>query len=127
MRNSLESKPQFTIHRDENGTPVVPDSSVLTTLSLRGAIHCGDWLTVDGFVKLTGGAAPTVSLIPLMVANHEGGEEYVVQGTAIGPLVDGESFLVDVYRGRLYLRIDAVTGNPTNVQVLLGGSQLDRS
>ena len=130
MQNTLEPKPRFTLHRIKNGSPVTADPTDLTTILIRGAIHCSYWLTVDGFVKLAGGASPTVTLIPLMVAKYEDAagaeqEEYVVQGTAIGPLSDGESFQVETYRGRLYLRIDVVTGNPTNVQVLLGGAKAD--
>ena len=130
MLNTLESKPRFTIHRTEEGAPVAADSADLSTLAIAAAIHCDDWATVDGFVKLTGGSTPTISLVPLMAvryANLAGTEvnEYIVMGDAIGPLSDGDSFSIDVARGRLFARVSAVTGAPTAVQVLLAGAALD--
>ncbi len=130
MQNSLESKPRFALHRAVTGTPVAADTATLADLPIRGAINAGTWLTLDGVVKLTGGAAPTISLVPLMVANYEdtdGSEvtEYVVMGAALGPYSDGDTFQIEAHRGRLYLRISAVTGNPTSAKVLLAGSRLD--
>ena len=129
-RNTLEPKPRFTIHRAETGAPVAADSTDLTTLPATGAIHAGTWRTLDGFVKLSGGTTPSVSLIPLMLAQYTDlsdaeVSEYVEMGSAIGPLSDGDSFTVDVSRGRLLMRLHAVAGSPTSVQVLLGGAISD--
>lgn len=130
MLNTLKSKPKFTLHRRAVGSPVAADDSDLSNINVRGAIHCDDWLVVDGYVTLAGGSSPTVTLVPLFLSQYEEAdqsetEEYYVAGDAMGPYADGESFTVEVYRGQLFMRIDAVTGNPTLVKVMLGGAQKD--
>ncbi len=130
MQNTLEAKSRLTIHRVKTGAPVAADPVTLSQILISGAIQCDGWASLDGFIKLAGGTTPTVSLVPLMVADYgdtDGSEvvEYIVMGTAMGPYSDGDSFRVDVARGRLYLRISAVTGNPTEVKILLGGAARD--
>lgn len=130
MLNTLESKARFTIHRRKTGAPVVADTATLADISLRGAMSCRDWLVVDGFVKLSGGTSPTITLIPLLVAKYAEAdrtavEEYFVAGVPMGPYADGDSFSVEVGRGSLFMRISAVTGSPTSVKVMLGGAGKD--
>lgn len=129
--NSLQSKPNFTVHRDVTGAPVAADAAVGSLDPAdHKALDCQDWLTLDGYVKLTGGAAPTVTLVPLMLSLYRDAagdlqEEYVVQGDPIGPLADGESFELQPFRGKVFVRISAVAGAPTNAKVLLAGSRAD--
>lgn len=130
MLNTLKSKPTFTLHRRAVGSPVTADDTDLSNIDVRGSVHCGDWLVVDGYVKLAGGTSPTVSIVPLFLAKYEEAdqsetEEYYTAGDVMGPYVDGDSFTVEVYRGKLFMRIDSVTGSPTSVKVMLGGAQKD--
>lgn len=134
--NQLKAKPTYTLHRNKEGSPVGVDTVNLTTLfeepgNDRASINCGGWTTVRGYVVLEGGTNPTVGLqllehiqadnaFPSPAVDPDQG--FVDIGTAAG-LSSGDTFDVTIDQGRLYLRINALTGNPTDVRVYLAGKE----
>lgn len=136
MHNAIQPKPVYTVHRKVTGSPVAADNSNLQTLyqvpgNSRAAINCAGWKTVRGFVALEGGTSPTVDLVPLEKVEAEGGfpgatdedAGFAVVGAAIASLADKETFSFPIHGGLLYLRIDAVSGAPTDVRVYLAGEE----
>jgi hypothetical protein len=129
---SIHFKPKFTRHRSVTGAPVAADSTNLATLfdtpvAGAGASYSGNakgWDSVDAVVKLSGGASPTVSVQPLLLIEIDGSLEFVKLGNVLGPFSSGDHFSVDgVHGGRVFLRIDAVTGAPTGVDLHLAGGK----
>jgi len=145
--NALEAKPFFTHHRivlspaAENASLADPPAAGIQKELLlrgasgeemiRGALRCGGWKTISVRVEFTGGTTPTITFQPLEVMHYnEDGDgdlkdKLVVQGSNIGPLSDGDSATVTVNGADLFLRIQAVTGAPTKVEVLAAGLERD--
>jgi len=124
--NVLAPRPEYRYHRRLVGAPVVPDTAVLADLDPALALNCSGWRTITGFVRLAGGAAPTVTLQQLKLASYRDGagalqRRYVPTGYITPPLADNGSFALVVGDGVVLLRVHAVEGNPTSVDVLVAG------
>lgn len=123
---SLRSKPFYSRHREVDGTPVAADSTDLATVlaaNPRSTHDCSGFKTVKGFVRLTGGAAPTVVLQPLELLKYEGGEHLAVTGANTVALSNGDAFDVTANSAFLFMRLNTITGNPTKVEIFLAGAE----
>jgi hypothetical protein len=147
--NSLQGKPFYTHHRivSADGDPIAKENTTIAGMitdlklrgpsgneMLRGVAHAAGWRKIDGRVFLTGGTTPTVTLqaYELIRYKEDFGEgnvvdELVIFGSTIGPLSHGDKFpaLVENFGASLFFAIDAVTGVPTKVEVMLAGGDRD--
>jgi hypothetical protein len=142
----MEPKPRYIHHRNLVGAPVAADHVNIGPGSpgliadnklrgeagdetIRGSVPTAGFKTIDGVVKLTGGAAPTVTLQPLEVIKYKNNgtgeevDEFVSQGANIGPLSHNDRFSITVNDAMLFLRLHAVTGAPTGVELLIAGGE----
>ena len=129
--NTVSRKQDYALHNKQTGSPVVAETTNLTTLNAssgRGAFNARGFNSVHGFVLLTGGTAPTVTLQVLERVSYidpftgAASTRLVERGSSIGPLLDGETFEVETAGGGLYyLRVDAVANSPTGVAVMVSG------
>jgi hypothetical protein len=128
MINNLFAKPDYNQHR-VIASPGVDAANLVTLVGThsRAAIDCSGFKTVKGLVRLTGGTTPTITLIPLELARYYtavGAIEYsFIAGTATAALSDRGTFDVTINGGYLFMRVQAVTGNPTEAQILLAGAE----
>jgi len=127
MNNAqLRSKPFYIVHRSVDGAPVAADTTDLVALlssNPRSTMDCAGYKTVKGFVKLTGGAAPTVVLQPLELLKYNGGEHFAVTGANTAVLANGDAFDATVNGAFLFLRVNTVTNNPTQVEIFVAGAE----
>lgn len=127
--NTMRQKPNYTLHRFKEGSPIVVDSTTLAdfrTANPRGDIDCAGWDTIRGFVKLTGGTSISIQPTELVKYRDKDGsevEELINVGSAIAVLGDGDSFDVTVNQGRFLLNISAVVGVVTLAKIFLTGAQ----
>jgi hypothetical protein len=134
--NTALAKPNYRLHRAVAGSPVVADNSdlvVLKTLTVVGGsierrdiYDAGGWKTVRGVVQLTGGTS--VDLVPLEMAslkdpNGTVTTVFVPLASAITGLADGDTFTVTINGGRMFMRIDVVTGAVTLAEIFLAGAE----
>lgn len=112
MDNTL-STGTFTQHRKVTGAPVVADSTDLSLIDRRALLHCRSYRTILAQAQLTGGAAPTVTLQPLLYDPEK--DDFTLLPTLT--LSDGQSEEITVHETRAYLRIHAVAGAPTTVEL----------
>jgi hypothetical protein len=127
MDNTLNQKPNFTRHRTIDGAPVVADSVVYSDFAIREAVNCLGFETIEGYVRISGGVVPTVELENLAVMRYtdEAGvqvEELASVDTS-ATLSDGDLFEMSVNEGRVFLRLNAVTGSPTKVEIFVAGGK----
>jgi len=141
----MKSKPQYTLHRDlappaagAGENVLLTDAGIILDLKLRGpggdqmirgGIHFGGWQKVEGYVRLTGGAAPTITLQPLEVVHekHPDGTiaDRFIGGATIGPFNNDEKFTFDAWGGLYMFRVHGTTGNPTRVEMFFSGAIRD--
>lgn len=124
MINALRTKPYYTPHRvlkAAGGVAADPTNLVaLATANPRGHADCGGYKSVRGIVKLVGGTTPTVTLQPLELVRREGEADVLAPISAAGAaLSNAGMFDVEVKGGLLFMRVDAVTGTPTEVVISL--------
>lgn len=146
--NTLHPKPEFTPHRDEpqGDRALVIDSTDLQklyegdpgagppdiTAKAQAALNCRRWKSVKVYVLLTGGAVPTVDLVPLEVVSGEGAfpgatdedRGFAVSAAATGALSSGDMATVVIDGGLLFLRVSAITGAPTGLKVYVAGEEI---
>lgn len=128
MHNSLYAKPDYNYHRIVQGAPVGADSTnlaILLTANPKGAFDCAGYKTVKGFVKLTGGTTPTVGIQPLELVLYNNSSELLITASTVASLADGAMFEFTINGGKLFLRINATSGSPTKVEILVAGSERD--
>lgn len=133
----LVAKPKYFLHRS---AVAAADSSTLSTLLSPSAIppggggpvatlrrdivDCAGWRTVEGFCTFTGGASPSVDLQVLEeVELADGSRLFVPNGVIISGLTEGQLFEAVVSAGRAFMRVDAISGAPTNLSVYLAGGK----
>lgn len=129
----LSSEPStFAAVRTVTGSPVAPDSSTLSDANFPpssndttgGAINAYGMSTLWVGVELTGGSAPTVTIEALVRdAGAADGSRWKRLFTSVNQpqtyTLDGTGLVEVRVDGRLvFLRITAVTGNPTSVKLL---------
>jgi hypothetical protein len=127
MNNAqLKSKPFYIIHRDISGAPVAADATDLVALlasNPRSTVDCAGYKTVKGFVKLTGGASPTIVLQPLELLKYDSRQHLAVAGANTAALSSGDAFDATVNGAFLFLRINTVANNPTQVEIFIAGAE----
>lgn len=143
-RTGLSAKHRYTRHRRVTGAPVVADTATLedlkvvnvippgsgsaTDLLRKDFIDCSGWKTVRVFVKLAGGTTPTVTLVPLEFIEYidnAGAEQTslsILTPSLVG-MADTASAVAEINSGKLFLRIGAVTGAPTSVEIHVAGEE----
>ncbi len=123
----LKSKPFYVRHREVDGAPVAADSADLSTVltaNPRSTVDCAGYESIRGFVRLTGGTAPTVTLQPLELVKYPGGSDFLaVSGSSSSALSDGDMFEFTPNGAFLFVRMHAVTGSPTKVELFLAGAK----
>jgi hypothetical protein len=135
MKNTLEHKPVYTIHRSLVGAPVAPDNANLQTLyelpgNSRAGLNCRRWKTVRVFVSITGGT--TIDLQPLEVVAGEGAfpgaadedRGFGISQAVIAGLSDGDFTDITINGGMLYLRVHAVAGATTALSLFVAGHEV---
>ncbi len=74
------------------------------------------------FARFEQGSSPTVTLEPLLLVQaNENEPSSWVRLPKTAALEDGQRAIVDVMGRRLFLRINAITGSPTKVALLVAG------
>lgn len=137
----VHAKPDYSLHRHETGAPVVADSANLDTLysssvippgggapvatKRRDLMDCEGWESVKVYVRLDAGTVDLVPLEQIQASDSAGAavDELAVSGAATGALADRDAALVIVNGGRLFLRIGAVAGGPTSVDIYVAGAK----
>lgn len=122
--NKLEPRPQYNYHRLVTGAPVVADAAI-ASMDPKTAAHCEGWTSIHAVVLLTGGTTPTVDIEQLarvQYTNASGVEQDILvsQGTT-SSLGDRGQVSLTVNGAPTLLRIDAVSGNPTQVEIIIAG------
>ena len=133
--NTLNHKPEYTLHRKLTGAPVAPDSADLEVLyelpgNFRAALNCRRWKTVRVLVRLVAGT--TIDLQPLEVVEGAAafpGSADVDRGFAasqavVAGLSDGDFTDVTVNGGLLYLRVHAVAAASTSLKLFVAGHEV---
>lgn len=118
---STLTRGNFTQHRKALGAPVAPDSADLTLIPIAAGLRTEGVTRVIVAVKLAGGAAPNVTLQPLLYDADS--STWYRRGNQTG-LVDGDLFEVDVHELPLFLRIHAVNNAPTSVEIRVAPGDL---
>jgi hypothetical protein len=98
--------------RTKTGSPVTADSATLSDGNFppANACDCTGWRRILVLPRFTGGASQTVTLQVLYRLDGAW-----TAGDKTADLGEGELAEIDVYGQDVFLRIDAVTGNPTTV------------
>jgi hypothetical protein len=128
--NTLTQRPDYNIHRTLEGTPVAAE--VALPGGKYSPINSDRFDGLHGFVGLTGGAAPTVTLQMYEIAKlavDDSTEVPITKGAPIGPISSAQGFSVDEFAqgGRFFFLVSAVTGNPTKVEIFLSGTTRRRT
>jgi hypothetical protein len=110
----------FQIHRSVDGTPVAADANLAAVVTDWGrAIQTAGFDSILVGVTLTGGAAPTVDIKPVMYD----GATNAWAGTEIMLVNSGELYEIETHNQQVYIMIAGVAGNPTNVTLQVVGAK----
>ena len=128
MNNAmLRSKPFYITHREVDGAPVAADSSdmaVLLAANPRSCCDCAGYKTVKVFVRLTGGAAPTVVLQPIeSIELPDATRMLAITGSNTAALASGDCAEITINGGFLFVRLNTIANNPTKVEIFVAGSE----
>jgi hypothetical protein len=124
VENTLTGGGVFSRHRLKTGAPVAADAAPDGSFPNRRALlNCRGWDTIIGRVELTGGVGPTVDLEPLL---YDQDTDSFAKHTLTGALATGDAFECLVVSGRVFLRINAVAGAPTAVEIRVTGGTRSR-
>lgn len=105
----------WSLHRKVTGAPVGADPAVSASFPDRRALlNAMGYQTVMVRAKLTGGAAPTVSLRPIL---YDIDDDSFAKHIAASPIADGEAIEMLAANGRVFVLITATTGAPTAVEL----------
>lgn len=124
MLNSLQQKPDYTIHRRAAGDD---GAATPTEEQQAGVINCHGFETVHGTVQFTGGSGASVKLTPFELIEYKtpagvATKAWVARGSKTSALVEGASFEFNTHGGgRWFLIISDTTGSPERIEVLLAG------
>jgi hypothetical protein len=118
---------RWSIHRRKDGTPAVVDGAASNTFpNRRSLLGCDGYTTINALVLLEGGSTPTVDLEALAYDPDQdatpSGDAFAVIDSATG-MTDQEVARITVHRNRVFLRIAAVTGDPTSIEVRVGPAE----
>lgn len=112
---------RWSEHRVVSGAPVAADAAPSGAFPSRsGLLNAKGYDTILASVRLEGGAAPTVTLQPLV---YDEDLDDFAKHALTGALSDGDTVELLVVGGRAFLRIEATAGNPTKVQIRIKGGQ----
>lgn len=114
---------QFSNHRTIKGTPVAADAEVSSTFpNRRGMLNTDGYQEIMVRLELDGGTTPTATLQVL------GYDESADSFSVLGTMTAVSSCAVDViptYGLRVFLRLSAVTGSPTEVRIRVAPATAD--
>ena len=124
-------KQRFTLHRVVTGSPAATDTATLSSLPVKSAVAVAGYDSVLGFVKLAGGSSPKVAIELLERVRYENAvgtevDEYVSRVSPGPMLSSGQMFRFEVSGGQIFVRIHALDGAPTSVEVYLAGDRQSR-
>lgn len=112
---------RWATHRTVSGAPAAADAAPDAAFPHRNAlINCQGYDTILVSVRLQGGVAPTATLEPLLY--DEDADDFALHDKS-GALSNGDTIEVSVMAGRAFIRIDALAGNPTDVEIRIKGGQ----
>lgn len=118
---STLTRANWTQHRKVVGTPVVADSTDLALINRKSPIKTDGVVSIKGYVRFTGGASPTVDLIPLL---YDKDSDSFVALAKLSGVADGVAFQIDVHELPVFFRIDAVANAPTAAEIRLAPAEL---
>lgn len=118
---NMLTRGNFSQHRKVTGAPVAADSTDHATIVRANILRTDGAAAVKGYVRFTGGAAPTVDLIPLL---YDADTNTFCALTKIAGLLDGQAFEVNVHECPVYFRIDAVANAPTAIEIRVAPGEL---
>lgn len=122
--NQLEARPRYNHHRLITGSPVAADAAI-GSMDPKTSLHCEGWSQVRCLALLTGGTTPAINVEQLGRVQYENAsgvevDTLVLQDTFTG-IGDGEEFVAVVNGSPTLFRISAVSGSPTQVEILVSG------
>lgn len=120
LLNTL-TKGNFAQHRLITGAPAAADSTDLSLIDRKAVCRTDGRENVNVYLKFTGGAGPTADVIPLL---YDADSDTFVARPKVSALANGTLFVVDTYDLPLYVRIDAVAGNPTAIEVRVAPAKI---
>ena len=129
MDNTIEFKPKYTAHRRAIAAVDTLVLATLLTANERNCFQAHGFNTIDGFVLMTAGTAPTtvLELLEAVTYTNSVGAEtkmFVRRGGTVGPLNSGDGFSFNVKGGgRYFIRVSSLTGAPTGLEIYIAGSE----
>jgi len=121
--NTLQ-RGQSSRHRLVTGAPVVVDAAPGGGFpNPRSCLNADGYDTILLAVQITAPGASTVDIQPLLY-DPESGVFFNHANT--GNLSDGDVAEIAAVGGRMFMRIDAVAGNPTSVEFRVEGGRVSQ-
>jgi len=116
----------FSRHRAATGAPAVADGAVSATFPIRRGdlLNCRGFETILWYPVLAGGIGPSVTVQPLVY--DEDLDVFAVLAN-VGPFTDGQLQELTVLDRKIFLRIQAVAGNPTDITIRVAPGKPSRS
>jgi len=117
----VKPKPNFELHIDATS------SELLSSVPIRRCVDVNDYKSIQGFVVISGGTAPSVKLEMLEVAKWN--DDGIVTDTICSTnqftdaLVSFSMFSFENQGGRVCVRISEVNGLPTRIRVFIAGRE----
>jgi len=88
----------------------------------EGVVTGAGWKTLLVFARFEQGTNPTVLIEPLLLVQADANESSSwVRLPKTAALEDGQPAIVNVMGRRLFLRMDAITGSPAKLTLLVAG------
>ena len=114
---------KWSQHRYESGSPSADAVPSNVFPNRRGLLACDGYTTINATVLFTGGTNPTADLDVLAYDEDRddpaSGNAFSVIDSHTG-VEDNETVRCTAHRNRIYIRLSAITGTPTAVEVRVG-------
>ena len=114
----------FSQHRIVTGAPVAVDTAADAVFPLRrGLLNCEGYDTIVATAVITAPGVATVDIEPLI---YDPDVDTFTAHAATGAISNGQAVEIAALGARVFLRIDAVVGNPTEVEIRVAGGQTSK-
>ncbi len=123
MDNQLYFKPNYSAHRRALTVADPTDLAALLTSHERGAFNAKGHNSIQGHVRCGAGdiTLQVLELVKFQETDNTEVSRFIVRGSNIGPLSDGQGFEIDTPGGGQYfLRAHAVTTGPVDIFIAGG-------
>lgn len=123
MDNSTYFKPKYSAHRRQLSAADTTNLVALLAAHERSPFNANGYNSIQGHVRCAAGDI-TLQVLEYVEFEETDGtsvSRFVVRGTNIGPLTDGQGFEFDTPGGgRYFLRAHAVTTGPADIFIAGG-------